>query len=39
MTTTTQLSQARCYVPPYFRLSDPSHSRLRQRDCPALREA
>ena len=25
-----------CYVPPCFRLSDPSHSRLNQRGCPAL---
>ena len=24
-----------CYVPPCFRLPDPSHSRLRQRGCPA----
>ena len=28
-----------CYVPPYYRLSDPSHSRLRHRWCPALNEA
>jgi len=28
-----------CYVPPYFRLTDPSHSRLKWRDCPALRGA
>lgn len=30
---------ATCYVPPYYRLSDPSHSRLRHRWCPALNEA
>ena len=28
-----------CYVPPCFRLPDPSHSRLRQRGCPALHAA
>ena len=32
-------SGSSCYVPPYYRLSDPSHSRLRHRWCPALNEA
>jgi hypothetical protein len=28
-----------CYVPPYFRLPVPIHSRLKRGVCPALGEA